>query len=117
MVRILTILSIIGLFGCASREHSQTSKPAHDSHEAIPDGHVLIVREVRAPGVYPWTNGMRLTDAISCAGGVTEFARHITIFHSDGTREAHKYDRILERPSANPLLKPRDFIHIYAPIL
>jgi hypothetical protein len=118
MARILTFGFLMAMLGCASRERLQSSK-ALRSESHVPDGQVFVYHEVRAPGAYPWTNGMRLTDIIVVAGGLTDFAKRSRIFiiHSDGTREVHDYDGILKKKIADPLLRAGDFVHVYAPFL
>jgi protein involved in polysaccharide export with SLBB domain len=72
---------------------------------------VYVDGEVRNPGRYPWTNGMRLKDAIEVAGGFTEFANHrIKMIHEDGAIETYKLwgDWVATN---NPVLKPGDRIH------
>jgi protein involved in polysaccharide export with SLBB domain len=83
----------------------------------IQDPQVYIGREVRVPGTYPWTKGMRLSNVIASAGGLTDFAsRSIRVVHSDGTKEVFHYDRIIKKPVANPALRPGDRVNITSPI-
>jgi protein involved in polysaccharide export with SLBB domain len=66
---------------------------------------------VRNPGRYPWTNGMRLKDAIEAAGGFTEYATHLTrLIHLDGTVEKYRL-RGKWPVTNNPALKPGDRVH------
>jgi protein involved in polysaccharide export with SLBB domain len=65
----------------------------------------------RNPGRYPWTNGMRLKDAIEAAGGFTEYSTHlIRLFHLDGTIEKYRF-RGNWPVTNNPALKPGDRVH------
>jgi protein involved in polysaccharide export with SLBB domain len=69
---------------------------------------VYVSGEFRNPGLYSWTNGMRLKDAIEAAGGFTEFAnRRVRLIHLDGTVERYRLrgDWVLTN---NPALKPGD---------
>lgn len=65
----------------------------------------------RKPGRYPWTNGMRLKDAIEAAGGFTEIANHtIQIIREDGTIGKYRLWGDWARTN-NPVLKAGDRIH------
>jgi polysaccharide export outer membrane protein len=77
--------------------------------------YIYISREVKNPGTYSWSRGMTLTDAISSAGGFTEFAgrSRISVFHEDhSVAGRYDYDRILEHKSADPVLEPGDIISV-----
>jgi protein involved in polysaccharide export with SLBB domain len=74
-------------------------------------GFVYVDGEFRKPGIYSWTNGMRLKDAIDAAGGFTEFSNHkIKVIHNDGTSERFRLRGDWERTN-NPVLNPGDKIH------
>ena len=77
---------------------------------------ILVEREVHAPGAYPWTNGMRLTDAIACAGGLTDFADHnwVRLSHADGEAETCNYDFALKNKSKDPVLRPGDRVYVHS---
>jgi len=107
MRHILVIILFLGLatlLGCASREQPQTSSAV------APDSHIYVGRDVHAPGYYPWTSGMRLTDAIASAGGLTDFAQLslIGVQHADGKFEKYHYDLALKNKSDDPVLRPGD---------
>jgi protein involved in polysaccharide export with SLBB domain len=120
MARIVVFGIFIGtMLGCASREGPQVSRfiPA-ESRAYVPDSNVYVWREVRAPGAYPWTNGMRLTDAILSAGGFNDFATNrprVNVLHLDGTEESYKYDLIRKRKIQDPMLRPGDRVFVTTP--
>ena len=83
--------------------------------EANTRPYVYVSREVRRPGVYSWSSGMTLTDAIASAGGFTELAgrSRIRVFHKDHSLAGrYDYDRILKHESGDPVLEPGDFISV-----
>jgi len=52
---------------------------------------VYVDGEFRNPGPYDWTNGMTLQDAITAAGGLTDFAHlRLRIRHADGSMQIYK---------------------------
>ena len=76
---------------------------------------IYISREVKKSGVYTWTSGMTLTDAISFAGGLSDFARRsrIRIFRKDhSTAKDYNYDDILKHKTKDPLLMPGDRVFV-----
>ena len=113
----LTILFIGILLGCVSRERPQVSNSSATGSSSVVDSNIYVGREVRAPGAYSWTNGMRLTDAILRAGGLTEFATRsrVRLIRSDGTKEVYDYDRILKKKADDPVLRPGDCVSVTAP--
>ena len=66
MARMLTIILIAALRGCASREPSELSD-ASNPLLCVLDAHVYMGREVRMPGAYAWTNGMPCAGALNLA--------------------------------------------------
>ena len=87
--------------------------PASDALPAQP--YIFISREVKRPGLYQWSSGITLTDAITSAGGFTEFAGRskIEVVHKDhSVAGRYDYDRILKHKSADPVLEPGDIIHV-----
>jgi polysaccharide biosynthesis/export protein VpsN len=87
--------------------------PASDAPPTQP--YIYISREVKRPGLYTWSRGMTLTDAISSAGGFTEFAgqSRIRVFHKDHSiAGVYDYDRILKHKTRDPLLEPGDYISV-----
>ena len=77
---------------------------------------ILVEREVHAPGMYPWTNGMRLTDAIACAGGLTDLAdrNRVRLSHADGEKEQCLYDFAVKNKSDDPVLRPGDRVYVHS---
>jgi hypothetical protein len=77
---------------------------------------ILVEREVHAPGAYPWTNGMRLTDAIACAGGLTDLAdrNRVRLSHADGEAETCLYDFALKNKSEDPVLRPGERVYVHS---
>jgi protein involved in polysaccharide export with SLBB domain len=58
---------------------------------------------------------MTLTDAITSAGGFTEFAGRskIKVLHKDhSVAGRYDYERILKHKSADPVLEPGDIISV-----
>ena len=87
--------------------------PASDAPPTQP--YIYISREVKRHGLYTWSRGMTLTDAISSAGGFTEFAgqARIRVFHKDHSiAGVYDYDRILKHKTRDPLLEPGDYISV-----
>jgi hypothetical protein len=77
--------------------------------------YIYISREVKRPGPYSWSRGMTLTDAISSAGGFTEFAgrSRVRVLRKDHSMSGvYDYDRILKHKTRDPLLEPGDFISV-----
>ena len=77
---------------------------------------ILVEREVHAPGAYPWTNGMRLTDAVACAGGLTDLAdrNRVRLSHADGEKEQCLYDFAVKNKSDDPVLRPGDRVYVHS---
>jgi hypothetical protein len=115
------------LAGCSASE-STTAPPVAPTPEAptvyIPpptnktedaSSYVIYVGgEVTHPNRYAWTNGMTLKDALSEAGGLTEFAgRWLKIVHADGSIE--KIRRHEDQLTDNPFLQRGDTIHCPSP--
>ena len=98
----LCIAAVCLLAGCAAPKPVYAPAPAY----------VYLDGEFKEPGVYAWTNGMTMRDAVVSAGGFTPFALHwIRVDHSDGTSESLK---LLGGAIANnPVLRPGDRITIY----
>jgi len=72
---------------------------------------VYVNGDFRNPGIYAWTNGMKLKDAIEAAGGFTEFSSHrIKLIHSDGISQRFRL-RGDWMGTNNPALRPGDKIH------
>ena|SRR5438132_14314534 len=94
---------------CAVERHKAIQlKPISPRGEAEP--FVYTEGEFKTHGRLPWTNGMRLKDAIDSAGGFTDFARRgVVLRHCDGTGEYYRFGprRSLKN---NPALKPGDTV-------
>lgn len=91
--------------------------PKSDAPPTVP--YIYITREVKHRGLYQWSNGMTLTDAITSAGGFTEFAGRskITIFRKDHSVAGHyNYDRIVKHEETDPVLEPGDYISVIGSI-
>ena|ERR1019366_1573320 len=76
---------------------------------------IYISREVKRPGVYSWSSGMTLTDAVTSAGGLTEFAgrSRIRLYHKGHSLAGvYDYDRILKHKTGDPALEPYDSISV-----
>jgi polysaccharide biosynthesis/export protein len=122
------------LAGCRTNEARTNSASSPTQTEASNSGHqpliasplpasaepptrpyVYISREVKRPGLYTYSTGMTLTDAISSAGGFTEFAgrSRIRVFHKDhSVAGVYDYDRILKHKAGDPALAPGDYISV-----
>jgi len=119
MRHILVITCFLGLatlLGCASREQPQTTNAV--ALVAL-DSRINVGGEVHAPGYYPWTSGLRLTDAIANAGGLTVFAvrSRIQVKHADGKAEKCDYNLALKDKSDDPMLRPGDAVFISSKML
>jgi protein involved in polysaccharide export with SLBB domain len=96
------ICALIVAPGCSSQSHS-----------AVVTAHAVIYvdgefKNNRA--IYPWTNGMRLQDAMDAAGGLTDFAtRNLRVRHADGSVEKYRLSPHY-KPTKNPVLQPGDQI-------
>src|SRR6266403_4474024 len=66
---------------------ADTSKPPD---EPVPVGGVRISYEVRRPGDYPYTSGMKVEDLVNAAGGLTDFSSGIRVVRS-GTNLINAY--------------------------
>jgi protein involved in polysaccharide export with SLBB domain len=83
------------------------------SSEATSRPRIYIWHEVKSPGVYSWSGGMTLTDAIISTGGFTDFAGRDRIRVSHNYRspvQVYDFDRILKHKAQDPVLEPGDFI-------
>jgi protein involved in polysaccharide export with SLBB domain len=79
------ILCFIGLVitaaGCSDLPHHSKVTSAQQVTPDVPS--VYVAGEVIVPGRYAWTNGMTLQDAVSAAGGFTDFApRRLRVNHN-----------------------------------
>jgi polysaccharide biosynthesis/export protein len=74
-----------------------------------------VTGEVRAPGSKPWnTVGVTVTQALSVAGGPTEFARksRVQLKRANGTKETIDYEKALQNPKLDHKVFPGDSIHV-----
>jgi protein involved in polysaccharide export with SLBB domain len=124
MARILIgVLSVLCLLGCAGSggRGPHTAIDVAEIKPASPQSGkplVYIEREVRHAGCYVWINGMKLTDLIEAAGGLTDFAGHrISIVHADGARSEHRYDHIKKHGRNDPLLSAGDKVWVTGDLL
>lgn len=82
--------------------------PAHQPPRGAPPPVVYLDGQFVSPGAYPWTNGMTLQDALSAAGGFTEFAGNgIQLIHWDRSTERFPRSSV-GPPTNNPVLRPGD---------
>jgi len=80
--QIFCAIGLIVATGCSDLPHHSkiTSAPQVNSPD-VPS--VYVDGEVIVPGRYAWTNGMTLQDAVSAAGGFTDFApRRLRVNHN-----------------------------------
>jgi hypothetical protein len=71
---------------------------------------IMISGNLRNPGLYAWTNGMTLSNAIDMAGGFTDFApRTLYLQHWDCSTEKFRLGRGNTLKS-NPTLKSGDSV-------
>jgi polysaccharide export outer membrane protein len=70
--------------------------------------------EVRAPGKFPWVNGMTVSKGIAGAGGFTDFAnkRKVKLIRPDGRKQTINCNKVLDHPELDPLVFPDDKIHV-----
>lgn len=79
----------------------------------IPDQNSFYIRgEVRRPGMFPWRPGITLSQAISSAAGVTEYASNRVYLTRRGTVETFDLREIERDPSKDVLLEPDDQIRV-----
>ncbi len=79
----------------------------------IPDQNSFYIRgEVRRPGMFPWRPGITLSQAISSAAGVTEYASNRVYLTRRGTVETFDLREIERDPSKDILLEPDDQIRV-----
>jgi polysaccharide export outer membrane protein len=74
-----------------------------------------VTGEVRIPGPKPYSaTGVTVTQAISAAGGPTEFARRsrVQLTRSNGAKVQINYDKALRDPKLDLKVFPGDSIHI-----
>jgi protein involved in polysaccharide export with SLBB domain len=87
------------LCGCVGPVHKTDAPPF-----------IYVHGEFNNPGQYTWTNGMTIMDAISAAGGFTDFAHErIRLVHSDGSSQFFKWSAT--HPLTNTIvLRPGDSV-------
>ena len=74
---------------------------------------VQIMGEVEDPGLVPYRPGLRLTDALAAAKGLTQTAnRRVILLTRDGETLRVNYLRILRQQEEDPELKPYDKIEV-----
>lgn len=75
--------------------------------------------EVRAPGKFPYVNGITVTKAIASAGGFTDFAskRKVKLIRAGGRQQTINCNKVLDHPELDPLVFPDDKIHVPRRIL
>lgn len=79
----------------------------------IPSQNSYYIRgEVKRPGGYPWKSGITLSQAISSASGVTEYASNKIILTRQGNVETFDLGDIEDDPSKDVVLRPDDQIRI-----
>lgn len=74
-----------------------------------------VTGEVRIPGPKPYSaTGVTVTQAISAAGGPTEFARkgRVQLTRANGARVQIDYDKALRDPKLDPKVFPGDSVHV-----
>jgi uncharacterized membrane protein len=84
MLALITTMIASGLAGCATMARDATTARATTSGRRAAAGRVVeeriaIVGEVARPGVYPYVDGMRVSDALREAGGPTPNANRIVV--------------------------------------
>jgi protein involved in polysaccharide export with SLBB domain len=78
---------------CALQKHDAINLPPI-SPRSDTELFIYAGGEFKRGGRIPWTNGMRLKDAIELAGGFTDFwQRGIVLRHGDGTGEYYPLTR------------------------
>jgi hypothetical protein len=111
------------LVGCASHQpKQQVVAPASSSfsHPTIiiveTNPVVYVAGEVMHPGRFIWTPDLALTNAISLAGGFTDFSdrQHLEIqrSHCDGTNMQIRYIRVEGLATNGLSLEQGDVVHV-----
>jgi len=79
----------------------------------IPSQSAYYIRgEVKRPGSYPWKSGLTLSQAISSAAGITEYASNKIILTRQGEVVEYDLREIENDPSKDIVLRPDDQIRI-----
>lgn len=79
----------------------------------IPSQNSYYIRgEVKRPGGYPWKSGITLSQAISSAAGITEYASDKVILTRKGQVETFDIGDIEKNPSKDIVLRPDDQIRV-----
>jgi hypothetical protein len=124
---LLTTASL--LLGCTASRHSdggfsewsstlrvqQQADASKPPDNPVPVGGVRISYEVRRPGDYPYTIGMKVEDLVSAAGGLTDFSSGIRVVRG-GTNLINVYygspRRTRESTYMGTTLEPGDRVWI-----
>jgi len=129
LMLVLPIAAVALLVGCASTAEvaRQAGRNAADSTSiesnstAAASNAVVYIEcpgyEVRKPGVYPWRNGVTLTDLIKAAGGLTAFVDrpHIAYVYRGDKHYSFRYESILSGEINDVFLRPGDKVSVIAP--
>ena len=112
-LRFLNFIGVI-LFAFAVTGCFHTASPRPVPSAITEARYIYVGNEVRAPNLYAWTNGMRLTNAIEAAGGFTEFSdpSRVSITRADGYHKSFNYDDILKGVISCPAVRAGDYIHV-----
>jgi len=120
-------LPLIGAVKAVGKTSGELQKEIHDLY--VPKYYVrltvtvttgqeqlfYVTGEVRAPGPKPHNAaGVTVTQAISAAGGLTEFARksRVQLKRANGTTIRIDYDKALKDPKSDPKVFPGDSINV-----
>jgi protein involved in polysaccharide export with SLBB domain len=79
-----------------------------------PATQIHVSGAVVLPSHWPWTNGLKLTDAITMVGGLTKYADgRVQINHpNSGTSDRYNLQDIQSGRAENPALNSGDDIHL-----
>lgn len=107
--RIMAALGLVLALFCVVQlpsAHRRQTKFNERSQKVPP--FIYVRGEFRAPGPYPWTNGMTLKDSFAAAGGFTDFAvPRVRLEHWDGSSQRYQWSST-QPLTNNPVLKPGD---------
>jgi protein involved in polysaccharide export with SLBB domain len=102
-----SLLAVV-LYVAAATNAAEPPNPAH-----VP-AYVFVGGEVKAPGRFPWTNGMRLTDSIERAGGYTVYAdlTQMRITRLETNVILCDYRAAAASPAKNPTISAGDVVQV-----
>ena len=133
MRHIFILIGLVFVASCASRKSASSDPQAGSPSESpslrselsslfgstnqvaiMTNAVVFMTGEVERPGPIKWSSSLTLTNAVSLAGGFTDFAnwKRIVIHHQDGQVERYSYLQAVDDGTNNPPLRPDDIVRV-----